>query len=119
MSLGEGLAECIRGERPPVLTARAGERVVMMFKAGDDLRQDQLTLQLLRSMDALWRARRLDLRMSPYGCVATARHQGFIEVVPQSATLSEITRDERFRHGAPLLKSVRNSARIKFCGGGA
>ena len=87
---------------------------VVIFKTGDDLRQDQLTLQLLRSMDALWRARGLDLRMSPYGCVATARHQGFIEVVPQSATLSEITRDERFRNGAPLLKSVRNSAQIKF-----
>ena len=89
---------------------------VVIFKTGDDLRQDQLTLQLLRSMDALWRARGLDLRMSPYGCVATARHQGFIEVVPQSATLSEITRDERFRNGAPLLKPVRNSARIRFCG---
>ena len=39
--------------------------------------------------------------------------------MPQSATLSEITRDERFRHGAPLLKSVRNSARIKFRGASA
>ena len=86
---------------------------VVIFKTGDDLRQDQLTLQLLRSMDALWRARGLDLRMSPYGCVATARHQGFIEVVPQSATLSEITRDERFRNGAPLLKSVRKLAAAK------
>ena len=67
-------------------------------------------------MDALWRARGLDLRLSPYGCVATARHQGFIEVVPNASTLSEITRDERFRKGAPLLKSVRNSAQIKFRG---
>ena len=89
---------------------------VVIFKTGDDLRQDQLTLQLLRSMDALWRARGLDLRMSPYGCVATARHQGFIEVVPSASTLSEITRDEVFRNGAPLLKSVRNSAQIKFRG---
>ena len=92
---------------------------VVIFKTGDDLRQDQLALQLLRSMDALWRARGLDLRMSPYGCVATARNQGFIEVVPQSATLSEI-RTSGFatalsigaEHGAPFCWPRRQESLI-------
>ena len=64
---------------------------IVIFKCGDDLRQDQLTLQILRSMDTMWKAAGLDLRMSPYGCVATAADQGFIEVVPHAMTLAGIT----------------------------
>jgi Phosphoinositide 3-kinase family, accessory domain (PIK domain)/Phosphatidylinositol 3- and 4-kinase len=43
-----------------------GTTHTVLFKAGDDLRQDQLTLQILNIMDNLWKERGLDLRMSPY-----------------------------------------------------
>jgi len=75
---------------------------VVIFKCGDDLRQDQLTLQILRSMDALWSEAGLELKMSPYGCVATAGAQGFIEVVQHSNTLANITRAERSCYRAEL-----------------
>ena len=42
-----------------------GADMMVLFKAGDDLRQDQLTLQVLKIMDQLWQAEGLDLRMSP------------------------------------------------------
>ena len=48
-----------------------GSKVVVMFKAGDDLRQDSVTLQLLRVMDDIWRTAGLNLHMNPYGCIAT------------------------------------------------
>ncbi|KAK3090339.1 hypothetical protein FSP39_011033 [Pinctada imbricata] len=62
----------------------------MIFKNGDDLRQDMLTLQLIRVMDVLWKNEGLDLRMIPYGCVSTGKDIGIIEVVRQSKTIMAI-----------------------------
>lgn len=41
-----------------------------MFKAGDDLRQDQLILQLVTLMDRLLRKENLDLKLTPYNALA-------------------------------------------------
>ena len=68
----------------------AQQRFFTMFKAGDDLRQDQLTLQLLRVMDSLWLADGLELHMSPYRCVATGDNIGMLEIVMNSETIANI-----------------------------
>ncbi|EPQ06078.1 Phosphatidylinositol-4,5-bisphosphate 3-kinase catalytic subunit beta isoform [Myotis brandtii] len=66
------------------------DSVVVMFKNGDDLRQDMLTLQMLRLMDLLWKEAGLDLRMLPYGCLATGDRSGLIEIVSNSETIADI-----------------------------
>jgi hypothetical protein len=71
--------------------ASGGDDVYIIFKAGDDLRQDMLTLQMIRLMDKLWSGDNLDLQMSPYGCVATGDEIGMIEVVLNSETTAKIT----------------------------
>lgn len=38
----------------------------MIYKLGDDLRQDQLVLQLFSLMDRLLKREHLDLRLTPY-----------------------------------------------------
>eukprot|EP00053_Salpingoeca_punica_P012500 m.111953 g.111953 ORF g.111953 m.111953 type:complete len:1024 (-) comp15963_c0_seq1:1685-4756(-) len=67
-----------------------GEEANVMFKCGDDLRQDMLTLQLIRIMDQLWQENGLNLQMNAYDCIATGDEVGMLEMVMKSATLWKI-----------------------------
>ncbi|XP_064459270.1 phosphatidylinositol 4,5-bisphosphate 3-kinase catalytic subunit alpha isoform-like [Ornithodoros turicata] len=62
----------------------------IIFKNGDDLRQDMLTLQVIRIMDSIWQNEGLDLRMMPYACLSTGKHVGMIEVVRNARTVMNI-----------------------------
>lgn len=64
----------------------------IIFKSGDDLRQDMLTLQVIRIFDLIWRREGYDLRMLPYSCLATGKQVGMIEVVPRAKTVMSIQR---------------------------
>eukprot|EP00029_Vermamoeba_vermiformis_P008360 TRINITY_DN3889_c0_g1_i1.p1 TRINITY_DN3889_c0_g1~~TRINITY_DN3889_c0_g1_i1.p1 ORF type:complete len:1634 (-),score=443.27 TRINITY_DN3889_c0_g1_i1:6-4907(-) len=67
-----------------------GDPIHVLFKVGDDLRQDQLTLQMFRLMDQMWLNEGLDLKMSPYHCVETGNETGMIEVVLNAETTAGI-----------------------------
>lgn len=67
-----------------------GKPIYVIFKSGDDLRQDMLTLQMISIMDKLWQQENLDLRMLPYGCISTGNEIGMIEVVLNAETVSNI-----------------------------
>ncbi|XP_058017119.1 phosphatidylinositol 4,5-bisphosphate 3-kinase catalytic subunit delta isoform isoform X2 [Ahaetulla prasina] len=67
-----------------------GNGTGLIFKNGDDLRQDMLTLQMIQLMDILWKQEGLDLRMTPYGCLSTGDKMGLIEVVRDSDTIANI-----------------------------
>ncbi|XP_069803202.1 phosphatidylinositol 4,5-bisphosphate 3-kinase catalytic subunit delta isoform [Dendropsophus ebraccatus] len=71
-----------------------GSRVGIIFKNGDDLRQDMLTLQMIKLMDVLWKKEGLDLRVTPYGCLSTGDKTGLIEVVMHSDTIANIQRNK-------------------------
>lgn len=62
-----------------------GEEYVTIFKNGDDLRQDQLILQIISLMDQLLRRENLDLRLTPYRVLATSSKHGFVQFVNASA----------------------------------
>ncbi|KAI9530895.1 Phosphatidylinositol 4,5-bisphosphate 3-kinase catalytic subunit delta isoform [Dissostichus eleginoides] len=69
------------------------DMVGIIFKSGDDLRQDMLTLQMIQLMENLWKKEGLDLRMIPYGCLSTGNKMGLIEVVKNSDTIANIQRN--------------------------
>ncbi|RHY00462.1 hypothetical protein DYB25_009890, partial [Aphanomyces astaci] len=88
--------------------AEAGT-VAVIFKSGDDLRQDVLVLQLLRVMDDLWRDNSMDLALDPYRCVATGPTTGLVQVVPHAATTAAIqSRSNRGILGAFHLDCFSN-----------
>ncbi|KAF0298151.1 Phosphatidylinositol 4-phosphate 3-kinase C2 domain-containing subunit alpha [Amphibalanus amphitrite] len=67
-----------------------GETLPVIYKVGDDLRQDMLTIQMIRIMDKLWLKEGLDLRMVTFNCVPTGHCRGMIEMVQSAETLRKI-----------------------------
>jgi len=65
----------------------------VMFKEGDDLRQDQLVLQLIILMDSILKKYGLDLQLTPYQVLAMSTNDGIIEFVPESTNVSAILAD--------------------------
>lgn len=61
----------------------------VIFKNGDDLRQDQLVIQLFTLMDRLLRNENLDLCITPYKVLATGAVDGMVQFV-ESSTLASI-----------------------------
>ena len=63
---------------------------MVMFKLGDDLRQDILTLQLIEVIDHWWLIAGIDFKMKPYRVISTKDQIGFVEIVKQSDTVEAI-----------------------------
>jgi phosphatidylinositol 3-kinase len=74
----------------------------VIFKNGDDLRQDQLVMQLFTLMDRLLRNENLDLRMTPYRVLATGPVDGMVQFV-ESKSIAAIVA----QHGGSLLNYLR------------
>ncbi|XP_029818357.1 phosphatidylinositol 4-phosphate 3-kinase C2 domain-containing subunit beta [Manacus vitellinus] len=67
-----------------------GENIRVIFKCGDDLRQDMLTLQMIRIMNKIWVQEGLDMRMVIFRCFSTGRGRGMVEMIPNAETLRKI-----------------------------
>ncbi|KAH8978579.1 atypical/PIKK/PI3K protein kinase [Lactarius hatsudake] len=70
-------------------TCSDGSEYPIIFKDGDDLRQDQLVIQLFTLMDRLLRQENLDVKLTPYPVLATGPQQGMMQFVP-SKTIANI-----------------------------
>ncbi|KAI1748124.1 phosphatidylinositol 3 [Xylaria castorea] len=81
----------------------SGSKYPIIFKTGDDLRQDQLVIQIITLMDQLLQKENLDLKLSPYKILATSTSAGASQFVP-SQTFSAIA--SKF-HTNPVLAYLR------------
>ncbi|AAZ13385.1 phosphatidylinositol 3-kinase, putative [Trypanosoma equiperdum] len=65
----------------------------LLFKVGDDVRQDQLVVQLVQLIDMILRQDGLDLCLCPYRVIATGPTEGLVELIPNVVTLQSVQRD--------------------------
>ena len=71
-----------------------GDDIIVMFKKGDDLRMDMVTLQIFKEMQNLWYNNNLFLKMSLYKVICTGNNEGMLEMVTNSETLANIHKQE-------------------------
>ena len=65
----------------------------VVVKSGDDLRQDQLVIQMIVLLDHLLKQINLDLNLTPYGVLATGAADGLMEFVQGSLPVSDILKN--------------------------
>jgi phosphatidylinositol 3-kinase len=70
-----------------------GGEYVTIFKNGDDLRQDQLILQVIELMDKLLCKENLNLKLKPYRALATGPAHGFLQFVDSKAVAQVLQQD--------------------------
>uniref|UniRef100_A0A3Q1H2J1 phosphatidylinositol 3-kinase n=1 Tax=Anabas testudineus TaxID=64144 RepID=A0A3Q1H2J1_ANATE len=74
--------------------------VGIIFKHGDDLRQDMLVIQTLVVMESIWQEKSLELNLVPYGCISTGYNIGMIEIVRNALTIAAVQRNHGGTTGA-------------------
>ncbi|KAG5925396.1 hypothetical protein E4U42_004320 [Claviceps africana] len=81
----------------------SGGTYPIIFKLGDDLRQDQLVIQIITLMDQLLQKENLDLKLSPYKILATSTTAGASQFV-HSQSLSAIASKYRTNPALAYLR---------------
>ncbi|RBQ69837.1 hypothetical protein VDGD_01875 [Verticillium dahliae] len=81
-----------------------GKKYPIIFKMGDDLRQDQLVIQIITLMDQLLQKENLDLKLSPYKILATSTSAGASQFVP-SVSFQSIASKYKSNPALAYLKS--------------
>lgn len=74
----------------------------IIFKTGDDLRQDQLVVQIITLMDRLLRKENLDLKLTPYRILATSTSAGALQFIPSMSLAAAVQ-----KHKGSLLAYLR------------
>ena len=107
-------SKAMKSKKKPLLlyfenADKNGENIIVLFKAGDDLRMDIVTLQLFKIMQTMWFNNDLNLKMSLYNVLSTDYYSGMLEIVKNSLTLAEIHKEE-----GGAFQSFRKNTLTKF-----
>lgn len=84
-----------------------GEVYPLLFKKGDDLRQDQLVVQIIALMDRLLLKENLDLKLTPYRVLSTSKDAGAVQFIPNTVPLSVIDKGNPIYKGS-ILEFLRH-----------
>ena len=77
-------------ELSPFSNLRTWQLLKVIVKTNDDLRQEAFAMQLISSMDQIFRQAKCSLWLKPYEIIATGPNCGLIEVVSDALSVSSI-----------------------------
>ena len=66
------------------------QKCLLLYKHGDDLRQELLAIQLIERCNEILKASGLDLKLKTFRCLPVGAQKGFIEWVKGTVPLSEL-----------------------------
>ena len=113
-------ADCI------ALTKESSPKYHLIYKDGDDMRQDQLILQMISLMDHLLKQVNLDFMFTTFKVSSTSISDGYMEFVPESSTISSILKHnsdkieswfEKMSNKNPTTYNKIQETFIKSCAG--
>lgn len=78
------------GQANPSASGERLDSYKVIVKTGDDLRQDQLIIMMIKLMDGLLKRGALDLCLTPYSIIATSPTSGLVEFVDRSMPISQV-----------------------------
>lgn len=78
---------------------KGGQIIKIMFKYGDDLRQDNLVLQFFRIMDEMWMEKNMNMEMVLYRVLESGYQVGYIEFVDNSEVITSMHKWRGFWKG--------------------
>lgn len=78
--------------------------VPLIFKKGDDLRQDSLILLLIKLIDQIWKENGFNFYLQPYACVPLDYKVGLINVVDDAFTIANIQKDKGLKATSAFRK---------------
>jgi phosphatidylinositol 4-kinase B len=72
--------------------------VNLIVKSGDDLRQEQLAIQLITLFKQIFTQKKIDIWLYPYEIIATHQFCGIIECVPNAISIDGLKKALPFEH---------------------
>ncbi|ODV97949.1 hypothetical protein PACTADRAFT_47778 [Pachysolen tannophilus NRRL Y-2460] len=75
-------------------TTTPGEKYPLMYKIGDDLRQDQFVIQIITLIDKILQNENLDLKLKPYKILALGEAEGLIQFIPNESLSSILGKNQ-------------------------
>ena len=62
----------------------------VIFKSGEDMRQEQMAMQYIKLFQKIWKDAKLPLQLIPYSVIVTSPASGFVETVPNAVSISSL-----------------------------
>jgi phosphatidylinositol 4-kinase len=64
--------------------------VRLIVKSGDDLRSEQFAMQLIETIDLIFKNKKLKLKLTPYEILSTGPNCGIVEFIPDAYSIDYI-----------------------------